>query len=275
MVMKLSTKLILSFLVVTLLFLAIGGAFQYLNNRVKDQVVEEGEKAIRRLKLSGELEVSLYKSLINTQSFLEDRYRKSLRGEFSDTDLNTEQAWERVGMVLQNFSNSLMAAKSMLGTVNRQDAGSKRLREGNAAILNQLESRFDIYSALVDQLIPLTKQNYEDGKEFFTVTIEPYFRTNLLPLVDQLREETRENLDRETEKLNAELSEISRLLAMTTLGALILSLLLAYFLYRSIAIPLHTLAVAARHIGAGNMDERIVINSCDEIGQLGSDFIND
>src|SRR5699024_416313 len=119
--MKFSTKLILSFVVVTLLLLAIGVAFQFLNSRVKGQVVKESEKAIEELKLSGEMGVSLYKSLINTHYFLEDRYRKSLNEEFGDPDLNTEQAWERVRMALQSFNQNLLAAESLLDSLKQED----------------------------------------------------------------------------------------------------------------------------------------------------------
>lgn len=267
--MKFSTKLILSFVVVTFLFLAIGITFQYLNYGIKDQLVKESGEAIRELKLSGEMEASLYKSLISTHYLLEDRYRRSLEEELSDSGLSTKQAWEHVRKALQSLNKSLMAAEAISDTLNPGDTG---LQARDLTVLGELKDRVDIYNALIDQLVLLTEQSYEDGKEFFTVTIEPYFRTNMLPLVDQFREETQKNLDREITKLDTELSELSKILAIATAAALILSLILAYLLYRSIAIPLQTLAVAARHIGAGNLDERIAIKSGDEVGELSLEF---
>src|SRR5699024_8980209 len=158
------TKLILSFAVVTLLFLAIGITFQFLNFGIKDQVVKESEEAIRELKLSGEMEASLYKSLINTHYLLEDRYRKSLGEEFSESGLNTKQAWEHVRKALQSLNKSLLAAEAISDTLNPGDAG---LQARDLTVLGELKVRVDIYNALIDQLILLTEQSYDDGKEFF------------------------------------------------------------------------------------------------------------
>lgn len=268
--MKFSTKIILSFTAATLLLLAIGLTSQYLNNEVRKQVVQESQEAVQELQLAGDMSSDLYKSLINTQYFLEDRYRKSINENIEEVDLNTQKAQARVEEALDNFKSSIIKFEEVM-----QSAGNDNFiasREVTVNAVKNLRSKFEIYSSLVMELLDLTRKDYDDGKEFFTVTIEPYFRGTLLPLVDQLRDQTQKNLNLEINSLNAQLSEASKLLFFGTAVAFLLSLFLAYSLYRSVAYPLNALAVAAQNIGSGNLDERIEVKSKDEVGNLANEF---
>ena len=268
--MKFSTKIILSFTAATLLLLAIGLTSQYLNNEVRKQVVQESQEAVQELQLAGDMSSDLYKSLINTQYFLEDRYRKSINDNAEEVDLNTQKAQARVEEAIENFRSSITNFEDVLHTGETDNMTASR--ELTVDAVRNLKSKFDIYGALVMELLDLARKDYDDGKEFFTVTIEPYFRGTLLPLVDQLRDQTQKNLNLEINSLNAQLSEASKLLFFGTAVAFLISLFLAYSLYRSIAYPLNSLAVAAQNIGSGNLDERIDVKSKDEVGNLANEF---
>lgn len=270
--MKFSTKIILSFTGVTLLLLAIGLTSQYLNNEVKNQVVEESREAVQELQLAGDMGFDLYKSLINTQYYLEDRYRKSINDNTEEVDLNTKKAQARVEEALNNFHTSITRLEEVLLSTDEDVQDGINSESVTREAISNLKMKFSIYGSLVRELLVLTRQDYDDGKEFFTVTIEPYFRGNLLPLVDELRDQTQNNLNEEIDQLNAQLSDASRFLFAATAGAFMLSLVLAYFLYISVAYPLKDLAQAARHIGLGNLQERIEINRKDEVGNLASEF---
>ncbi len=263
--MKFSTKLIVSFTGITLLLISIGGISQYLNNQFRNRIFKESEKAVEKLNLSGEMGLQLYRSLINIQYFLEDRYRKSLSTDKREADINTQKAEQQVDRALSTLKTNLDNFRQLA------DSTGSSLKE-NREILEKLNDRFEIYGALIDELLVLAKNSHSDGKEFFTVTIEPYFRSNLLPLVDRLRDQTQENLDREITYLNEQLKEAGTFLIFATGGAVLLSILLTVLLYRSVAYPLKDLSVAAQHIGAGNLDERISIDSNDEIGDLAAEF---
>lgn len=270
--MKFSTKLILSFTCITVLLLAIGLVSQYLNEEVRERVVAESSEAVEELQLSGEMGLNLYRSLINTQYFLEDRYRKSLNQARSGNELEIQKAEDKVRTSLRNFSENLVQFESIIRRhldYHEEPGDSIQI---NLAMLEKLRSRFEIYASLVVELLELARQDYNDGREFFTVTIEPYFRTNILPVVDELRQQTQVNLNREVNTVNAQLDRTGTILGIATVAAFILSLLLVWYLYKSIASPLSDLAMAAQKIGQGNLDERIEVKSKDEIGQLGEEF---
>ncbi|MGK7371742.1 MAG: histidine kinase dimerization/phosphoacceptor domain -containing protein, partial [Candidatus Halalkalibacterium sp. M3_1C_030] len=270
--MKFSTKIIVSFAGATLLLLAIGLTSQYLNRQVRTQVVQESQEAIQELQLSGNMGFDLYKSLINTQYFLEDRYRKSINDNAEEVDLNTQKAQERVEEALDNFKGDINRFEQVLHSNEEPASERTESRQVTINAIDNLKQKFDIYSSLVRELLVLTRKDYDDGKEFFTVTIEPYFRGTLLPLVDDLRNQTQNNLNEEVDKLNAQLNDSSNFLMLATLIAFLGSILLAYFLYSSVAYPLKDLALAAKNIGSGNLDERIEVKNKDELGNLANEF---
>lgn len=270
--MKLSTKLILSFTVVILVVGGIGITSSYINESVKDQVTTESREAIEEIELAGEMGLHLYRSLTRTQYLLEDQYRQSLSSDLSDSGLANEVVVENINNSLDGFYTSLENTRDLIKrgnlSVNQDTADTTSV----LGLLQKLEEKFRIYESLIGQLKKLSSESYEDGKEFFTVTIEPYFRTNLLPLIEQVRKEIQVNHERKIASLNSQLDYAGRILGIATVFALVIAISITFFLYRSIANPINKLANAAHSIAQGNLDERIDYKSNDELGQLSQTF---
>ena len=271
--MKLRTKLVLSFSVVVLLVGGIGVTSSYVNEAVKDQVTNESKEAIEEIQLAGEMGLQLYRSLTRTQYLLEDKYRQTLSTDFSEGGMSNELVVKNIDKSLRSFRQSIeetraMVRDEMAGVEDSSDA-TKVL-----SLLDKLEKKFGIYSSLIKQLQQLSTKSYQDGKEFFTVTIEPYFRTNLLPLIDQVRQEIQLNHEQKVASLNQELAWVTKVLGIATVFALVVAISITLFLYRSIANPINKLAEAAKNIAQGNLDDRIDYDSNDELGQLSQTFNN-
>lgn len=270
--MKFSTKIIVSFTGATLLLLLIGITSQYLNNEVRNRVVEESRKAVQELQLAGDMGFNLYKSLVNTQYLLEERNRSTDDVDQEQADLNLKMAKKRVEEGLNNLQSSILDLEELVANTESGEAGQTENQRAALEDLKNLKEKFKIYRSLIREMLVLMTKDYEDGREFFTVTIEPYFRDNLLPLVDELRYQSQNNLNEEISSLNAQLSDSSFLLFIATGVAFLVSILLAFYLYRSVAYPLNELTVAARHIGSGNLDQRIEVKTKDEVGKLAEEF---
>ena len=271
--MKLRTKLTLSFFIVVLLVGGIGITSSYINESVKDQVTTESQEAIEEIELAGEMGLQLYRSLTRTQYLLEDQYRQSLSSNFSEGGVSNDVVIENINESLNQFRSSLentreyvTRGQSVSSKQNTADSSDVRI------LLNRLEKKFKIYASLIKELQNLSSESYADGKEFFTVTIEPYFRTNLLPLIEQVRNEIQASHEQKIASLNNQLDRVGLILGIATFIALLVAISLTFFLYRSIANPINKIANAAQSISEGNLDERIDYESNDELGQLSQTF---
>lgn len=270
--MKLSTKLILSFSFVAILLAGIGVFSQYYNQQAKNQLVEESEQAVLELNYSGEMGLRLYHSLLNAQYFLDKRYNQSIRIDTSNFQIRAVTASKKVKASLEDFSTRLDSAQQILESHNASLDQHHDDHHELLEVLNKLENRFNIYRSLVNELFKLASVSYQDSREFLSVTVEPYFRSNLIPLIEQVRVLSRKNMDEQIATLNSRLEFASQMLAIATIVALLVSIILAFYLYRSIATPLQKLSNSAKQIGQGNLDERIQIDSNDEIGALATEF---
>lgn len=268
--MKISTRLLLGFSAVIILMLGIGIISQYLNNQIKSQVVQESNKAVQKLELSGNMGTDLHQSLINAHYYLEDEYKKEFSNTSTDTILRPGNVETRIDAAFDSFEQNLSEFELLLDAQVKEN--SIAADSANSQMLHQLDRRVDIYHSLIEQLLRLTEDDYNKGQEFFTVTIEPYFRNNILPLTDELAEQTQLDLNEEIDQLNEQLTSSSQQLGMATVAALLIALGFAYLLYRSIDRPLQKISSAVQRIGIGNLDERIGWNSNDEIGKLAQAF---
>ncbi|TYP94721.1 PAS domain S-box-containing protein [Fodinibius salinus] len=270
--MKLRTKLILSFTIVVILVGGIGITFSYINQSVKDKVTSESEEAIREVNLVGEMTTQLFRSITQMQYLLGNQYRKSLSMNFSRSEKSPEALNAELDSTLNRFKSSFSQMQKLV----KKDSAKSQTVNGRTArmisLLDRLQNKFQIYASLTQRFQQLSSKNYEDGKEFFTVTIEPFFRSNLIPLIEDVRRETKMNHEQKIASLNDRLDKTSSILGFATLAALVITIIITSFLYRSIANPVQRIAQAAQKIGQGNLDERIDYHSNDELGQLSNTF---
>ncbi|WP_440998411.1 sensor histidine kinase [Fodinibius sp. SL11] len=270
--MKLSTKLISSFLIVALFVGGIGFTASFFNDVVKDQVTYESDKAIQEVTLAGELGLQLFKSLTRTQYLLEDSYRESLSMEYSRSNKTKKVQIAEIKKSLGKFEQSLEELRTLVkkepeNIFEHPVDSSEVLR-----LLENLEKKYRNYSALLTQFQNISSNNYQDRKEFFTVTIEPYFRSNLLPNIEQLRNQIHQNHQQQIAGLNSQLDRVGYILVIATGIVLIIAIALSMFVYRSIANPIAKIADAAQSLGRGNLQNRINYDSNDELGELSDTF---
>lgn len=252
--------------------LAIGGASQYFNDKIKDQVIDESRGAVQELEVSAQMESYLYQSLVNTQYYLDEPFRETLNINQRESTLSVEKIRENVRASVRGINKSLRDMEAFLKSDENSKLLTPKAKESSLEILEELRTRALFYNSLIQQAIHYEEGSFQDGKEFFVVTIEPFFRNNLLPLVEQFRSQIRTNLDQQVGQLNEKLDTYSNILLIATIVAFIFALGLAYMLYKSIASPIQTLVAGTQEIGRGNLEKRIEINSNDEIGQLGTSF---
>lgn len=269
--MRLVTKLLLSFLTIALLVLLTGSLSYYLSNEIKADLISESRESTEKLQNLNDMSVAIQNSMLYIRNYLNES-RKIRDGDQSVTTASQAQRAERlINDNLNNFGSTLVKMRNESFIYEEDLAELDLLHEEIHSLLDSLQNAYDPYRSLTMELLELEKEEGY-GEEIFNLTLEPYFRNTLIPLLTNLRSSTGEFVDLRVEAIQIRADVTVRRIFIITIAAFLLALVLAYIIYQSIARPVNSLTTAAREIGEGNMQKRIQIKSDDELGRLAETF---
>ena len=209
---------------------------------------------------TGEMESDLYQSLISLNAI-----RESKRTE---RDLETLQELpplneleENFEQALHEFEHAFLKLESVLG----QD---RKLPEN----VDKLLKSYEVYKSISREWLKLEAEDFEQANLMFITSIEPYFRNNIIPHISGLRTFVLKMQEERNQELNQSLERAGLANTIATIISIVMAVVLAVYIYRSIANPLTELNLAVTKLGEGNLDERIEVNSKDELGELAGAF---
>jgi len=119
----------------------------------------------------------------------------------------------------------------------------------------------DTKAASIKTIFDLEKQIHDVRRELIHA---------LYPLIDTERQEFRTAAD----NTYSHIANASTVLLSAIIGVLLISLLAAFFVGRSIVNPINTLNAAAHHVAEGDLKQEIIVRSTDEIGELAASFMH-
>ena len=124
------------------------------------------------------------------------------------------------------------------------------------------------YRAVADQVVTLAKQN-KDDEAYALLT------TQATPISDILRTSTEKLLNAKTtvgnqlaSTLTSQSATATVIILIVILASLVISAVIALLIARSISRPVSKMAVVAKKMSEGNLNEQIDVDSTNEIGQL-------
>jgi len=269
--MRIGTKLLLSFLTVALLVLITGGLSYYLSNEIKNDLIRESSSTAVQLQKLTEMSVQLQNSLLYTRNYLTERGKQRAGDQSLSVAAQIRQSEEIAIHSLNNFESELRELSSEGIDTSRTGSGEIGMQEEIISLTDSLQQSFSYYDTLVREMFDLERET-SFGDEMFNVTIEPYFRNTLLPILLQLRSAYYERVDLQLSNLQEVAATTVRNIVFYSALAFIIALVLALLVYRSISRPIKKLTITAKELGDGDLSRRIELTTKDELANLADTF---
>lgn len=247
-----------------MLIAAIGITSNKYSNSLQKQLVSENATATRMVELTASIESYLYQSLFSLSSLNEVEDVGDDQITFDEP--NAEMLIERFEYNIKQVHQAFDALEQVI-QINQE----VEYEEINQLIALSTE-RFSLYEQLSIEWLELRKEEIDPHSTFFTTSINPYFRVNILPIINELRQEVIHRQFSENARLDAQIQMAGYVIIILSAILLLISVGIAFYLYRSIANPLRMLSKSAEALGVGDLEQQVEIKNEDEIGELAKSF---
>lgn len=250
--MTIQQRLVLSFLSILLLF-AFNLVIYFWSNAKRGAAVEDLRRAISRQILVA----SIKQNLNDIQK--EIALLSQLSGETSLGGVTPEE--------IAQFKQRLAANADKVNRLQQlSDDVTNRIR------LEMLENDYSELSSSWTIFYENFGVHHAKAITELALRAEPLSQRVLQQLIPQLQEDEKERVEERSEKFY-EVARLTDRISMVIFGiSSIIAIGVAYKVSKYLTRSVRTLKEAAREIGAGNLEQRISIESKDELGELGQSF---
>ncbi len=258
--MSLGKRIVLSFVFLSVLLGGLGILWEVYYERIINEQLKESREASLLVEYTNNMEISLYQSLL---------YLNSIR-EVNQIPIVEQgiQILPTTAFLSDGFDDEIQKFNMAFDTL-------EVILGKNPPFFNEiseLRNRFLLYTSLSSEWLGLVKEDLDMANEMFMSSLEPYFRTHIMPKVSEIRKKAVARQEEKIKNLDEELFIARKANLIASSFTLILGFLLALYIYRSIARPLKSLIKAVNKLGEGDLKFRIDSISKDEFGQLATAF---
>ncbi|MEQ9310886.1 MAG: histidine kinase dimerization/phosphoacceptor domain -containing protein [Balneolaceae bacterium] len=234
------------------------------SNSIQNQLLNSNIETTELVQITANIERDLYQSLVYLIT-IKDLDKKP------DNEITIDEP--TLGMLTQSFKKQILDLSVSLNQV-KQFLIESPLNENELGYqeIKRLDESLIFYTSLSMDWLELIDEDVEEADALFNTSISPYFRNRVIPDISNLRMIAIEKQTQENNLLTDQLNQANYAIAFVSIICVLLSILIALYVHRSIAKPLKKLNEGAKSIGEGNLEEHIQINSDDELGELASSF---
>ncbi|CAN2044862.1 two-component system, NtrC family, sensor kinase [Candidatus Magnetomoraceae bacterium gMMP-13] len=276
--MKIGQKLILGFIGIALLVGLVGGIAIISNISIKNDISQLTESSINEVETAAEMRLAIQICQTAIQEIIEENYRAIIKPEKKiEAEAAAEDAEKVIFKSLKNFEKWLTLSKKFteIGVQIALEVGETEEAEEEIEELENLKElaiELAAYKKLVFQYINLIKTKISVTDIFLEETLEPHFNEKLLPFIEIIKNDSKEELKSKAKEIKEALFISNTLIIIGTIIALIIALIIGIYISYSISRPITKLKDTAIEIGRGKLDIKINIKLKDEIGDLANSF---
>ncbi|MEQ9280516.1 MAG: HAMP domain-containing protein [Balneola sp.] len=258
--MTLERKIISSFLFLAVLLIGIGFIWEFYYTDINNEQFLESKKATTVVDYTNQMEVGLYQTLIYLNLIYEIRTSKETIRDVRDVPLSsqTKLGYEK-GM--ESFYSSSEELQKII-------ADRPMLIEE----VYELKQRVILYESLSKDWLEMEEDLITQSNVLFLSSIAPYFLNNIIPKFEEIRLLTINRQDLMINDLDEKLRRGRIINYFATFVILVISIVIALFLYRSIINPLQKLSYSVKKVGEGDLDQRVKVESKDEFSYVAKAF---
>jgi|TARA_R100000541_G_scaffold35018_3_gene43399 PAS domain S-box-containing protein len=258
--LNLERKIILSFAFLALLLIGIGFLWEFYYTGINNEQFQESKNATLIVDHTNQMEVGLYQTLIYLNLIHETRTSRENIKDIRDTPLPSRSK--------MGFNKGLEIFHS----------SSKELEEiiaDKPLLLDQvyeLNQRVVLYESLSKEWLELEEEFVAQSNILFLSSIAPYFLNNIIPKFEEIRMLTINRQDLMINNLDAKLKKGRIINYFATFVILVIGVVIALYLYRSIINPLQNLTYSVKRVGEGYLDQRVEVGKEDEFSYVAKEF---
>ncbi len=257
-------KIIVSFVCISILIGTVGLVSHWYSNSIQNQLLTNNIETTKFVQVTADIERGLYQSLVFLTAIKE-----------ADTNLENETTLDEptIGMLSKSFKEQINELSGLINQVKefRGNPNPTQTSE-NIQDIQRLDESLVFYISLSSDWLKLLDEDVDEANALFTTSISPYFRNRVIPDISHLRNHAVIQQNIENDLLTDQLEQANYMIVIVSVICVFISILIAFYIYRSIANPLMKLNISAQKLGEGDLDERTEITNKDEIGQLAISF---
>jgi len=280
--MKITHKLIFGFLFMSLLIVCAGYLYIKIYNDIKLKVIKLNKYSLVESGASDEVLLVMEQCQESIQDLVNKKYR--IIYTFPDKHQHKEvfdREQKNIKSNLQRLEHFLSASiEPNTNIVSMGEDKFERTDYSGYDIDTDLQRwvslrkrEFYYHWKYLSHFINLSDTVPDQAYDFFRKTLEPHYRKNIYPVINQYREKTKEEMEVHLSRIIDEsIPNATLMIILLTMGTIFSVVIMGYWTSRSVSKPINRLATAAIAIGRGQRDIQIPYASSDEVGVLAKAF---
>lgn len=281
--MTVKKKLIITFFIIVMFVVEIGGVILYSNQEVAGKLQEIQSITHQEMELANDvayliqrLKSNIRELFLEMGSVVDNSEKQNFVGEINHVKNAIQKSASGLKSAVAKWKNTVnlaMTHQSILKTHEERVAKLQRLDQFDDDMRPMLHWVDDLLAAVDNTMANTTVVGiqFHTMRDVFNDKIEPISR-ELQSAISELKQAEKLLMTMHFQDVRKALNFTTLVSTISIISAILVAIILGFFSSRSIATPLGKLQMAAIAIGKGKYDTAIGIETTDEIGTLADSF---